>query len=125
MTTARARRRRDIALFLGGHDLEMITIGELGRRWLSPERVHDKGLRWGAAASTYSAGIGAALATGLTAVLVELEDDLPASLDRTRILIIDHHGAGAGADQPSALHQVFRLIGCPARAWTRDRKSVV
>ena len=109
MTRPATRRRRDIALFLGGYDLEMITIADIGRRWLGPELVYDKRLRWGAnaIANAYASEIGAALASGLTAALVELKDDLPSSFDRAHILIIDHHEERAGADQPSALRQVF------------------
>lgn len=85
----------------------------------APGRVEDAGLAWGARASHYQDQISAALARGETPVLVELEDDLPAGVDRGRLLVVDHHGALAGHDRPTALEQVFALLGLPAAAWTR------
>lgn len=107
-------------VFLGGHDLEMVTIGALARRVLGPDCVHDAGLAWGARASAYEVGIAAVAAAGHRAVLVELPDNLPAGIDRGRLVLIDHHGAAAGADKPSALRQVFDLLGLPERDWSRE-----
>ena len=100
--------------FLGGNDLEMETI----RHLLSSQAgvvVHDKRLAWGAAASDYTNEIESALAAGHVPVLVELPDDTGAVPRGARA--IDHHGASS--DRPSALRQVFDLLGLPKTRWTR------
>ncbi len=104
--------------FLGGHDLEMREIRALLDRRL-PGRVEDAGLAWGARASAYEPAIAAALARGETPVLVELEDDLPPTFDRARLVVVDHHGARAGYNAPTSLEQVFALLGLTRAAWTR------
>jgi hypothetical protein len=108
------------AYFLGGYDLEMLTIRELLDRH-APNRVHDSHLRWGARTSAYGAEIGDALEQGLTPVLIELEDDLgiSASSEANRVLLIDHHGPLAGKERPTALEQLFDLLGRPRSEWTR------
>lgn len=111
-------------LFLGGGDLEMQTIAALGLRTLGAARVHDFGLAWGARASAYLDEIRATLTQGQTPVLVELEDDLPADIDRARLIVVDHHGTRAGADRSSSLRQVFDLLGLPAADWTRREQLV-
>jgi hypothetical protein len=106
--------------FLGGADLEMQAIRTLLEAHAS-ERFSDNRLAWGAAVSVYADAIRAALARGRTPVLVELADDLPAdAFDRRRVIVVDHHGPLAGHDRPTALEQVFRLLGLPAAAWTRE-----
>jgi hypothetical protein len=105
-----------LVFFLGGYDLEMITIRDLLHQ-VAPERVHDKRLTWGAKASDYSGEIRQALARSMTPVLVELVDDL--GLDATTILVADHHGERAGEGQPTSLHQIFALLGLPPEGWTR------
>lgn len=111
--------------FLGGNDLEMEEtrklLGEVG----CSGQIHDRGLAWGARASTYLDEIRAALAGGDTPVLIELDDDLPSDIDRNRLVLIDHHGSRAGLDRPSALRQVFERVGKPhGAAWTRWRNLV-
>lgn len=106
-------------LFLGGHDLEMVTIRELALAILAPGHVHDQGLRWGARASAYAHEIDAVLRDGATPVLIELIDDLDPAIDRNRLIIIDHHGKGAGVEKPCSLRQVFDLVGLPETAWSR------
>lgn len=106
----------NLVFFLGGYDLEMVTIRDLLHQ-VVPERVHDKRLAWGAKASAYSAEIRQALTRGMTPVLVELVDDL--GLDATTILVADHHGERAGESQPTSLHQIFALLGLPPGCWTR------
>ncbi len=107
--------------FLGGHDLEMVTIRDL----LAAEgvRFHDCGLDWGAKASAYLPAIRAALAAGHRPVLVELANDLPPDL-AAQVDWIDHHGPRAGADQPTSLHQVFARLGLPPAGWTRRHDLV-
>lgn len=103
--------------FLGGHDLEMLTIVELLKAHVPVERIHDEDLEWGAGVSTYRSDIEFCLSSGRTPVLIELDDDL--NLDPHAVVIIDHHGPRAGKDAPTSLHQVFTLLGLPATAWTR------
>jgi hypothetical protein len=106
--------------FLGGHDLEMVTIAELLREAGLGGRVEDKHLSWGAKASAYAKEIRESLRNGETPVLIELADDLGEDAGRSRILFVDHHGERAGAGAPSALRQIFDLAG-PGRglSWTR------
>jgi len=110
------RAPEHLVFFLGGRDLEMATIRDLLQE-VAPGRFYDKALAWGAAASAYRQEILATLAGGLTPVLVELADDL--DLTPTRTIVVDHHGARAGAHQPTALHQVFALLGLPGKRWNR------
>lgn len=126
--------------FLGGRDLEMETIAGLLREQgfsevaempagvpvaqLFPEDARlffNFHLAWGARASAYETAIHACLAQQKRPVLVELSDDLQLG---ERELLIDHHGALAGADQPTALHQVFQRLGLPASQWTRHFELV-
>lgn len=106
-----------LVFFIGGHDLEMDTIRDLLEAE-APGRCHDKGLGWGAKASDYRAEIEAATAEGKTSVLVELLDDLDDDQKR-RVVLVDHHGAAAGKDRPTSLHQVFERLGLPPQRWTR------
>lgn len=108
--------------FLGGYDLEMITIRDLLRA--EGADVCDRGLRWGATASAYRAEIDTARAAGRACVLIELGDDLPADYPRSELVWIDHHGPLAGADRPTALEQVFARLGLPPERWTRDFELV-
>lgn len=103
--------------FLGGYDLEMLTIRDLLRK-MAPDRVVDKGLTWKRARiSEYKSEISEALAQGEVPVLIELDGKWPDPMADVRI--VDHHGAAAGKDKPSSLRQVFDLLACPMSAWTR------
>lgn len=104
-----------LVFFLGGSDLEMLTIRELLERE-APGRVHDRKLGWGARASAYSREIASCIDEQRTPVLVELEDDL--GLGPAAVVVVDHHGPAAGRDTPTSLHQVFRLLGLPRDGWT-------
>lgn len=104
-----------LVFFLGGYDLEMLTIRELLEK-AAPGRFHDKRLAWGARATEYKEEIGACLHRGETPVLVELKDDL--DLPPGCVIVVDHHGARAGSDRPSSLHQVFDLLRLPLERWT-------
>jgi hypothetical protein len=110
-----------LRFFLGGRDLEMVEIRRLLDRH-APDRFEDLGLSWGARASAYLPGIEAALARGETPVLVELIDDLPATMDRARLRVVDHHGNAAW--RPTAIEQVFALLGLPSENWTRHMMLV-
>lgn len=133
-----------LLFLLGGHDLEMLTIRELLQAH-APDLFCDKNLSWGARASDYRVEIEQATRNGKTPVLVELENDLnlktcphPGPLPEGEggnisgpfpgaegeVIIIDHHGALAGADRPTSLHQVFALLGLPPELWTRRMELV-
>ncbi len=108
------------AFFLGGQDLEMVTIATLLRdRQAAGDgriaRVADAGLAWGARASDYAAGIAAAAAAGETPVLIELSPDIPLPPGSVEI---DHHGPRSA--EPCALRQVFGLLDLPDAEWTRE-----
>lgn len=111
--------------FLGGYDLEMKEIAQLLTTH-APGRFEDKHLRWGASLSSYGDELNKSLRIGETPVLVELTDDLsPDVLDRSRIVVVDHHGPLAGADQPTSIEQVFRRLNLPINNWTRRLALVV
>jgi hypothetical protein len=107
--------------FLGGADLEMDAIRALLEQH-APDQMHDMHLRWGARASAYREEIEASLKSGHTPVLVELENDL--DLKDESLQVVDHHGAAAGRDKPTSLHQVFALLGLASAAWTRWHELV-
>lgn len=102
--------------FLGGRDLEMVAIRELVER-AAPGQFTDHSAGWGAKASDYCVEIESAFAAGYTPVLVELALELP--LATGKVLIVDHHGPLAGANAPTSLEQVFRLLERPQAEWTR------
>ncbi|MBI5328191.1 MAG: hypothetical protein HZB80_07860 [Deltaproteobacteria bacterium] len=105
-----------LTFFLGGHDLEMLTIREILEEH-APGRFFDKGLSWGAKASDYRKEIQEVLANGRVPVLVELTLDM--EIDEGLTIIIDHHGERAGSDNPTSLHQIFDLLNLPQDKWTR------
>ena len=80
----------------------------------------DHGLKWGAKLSDYKSEIEATTDHGIKAIAVELQDDMPARWRaRKLLLLVDHHGDRAGAERPSSLEQVFRILELPASLWTR------
>lgn len=111
--------------FLGGRDLEMVEIKNLLFEAGLSDRVVDADLPWGARASAYEAAIRSALSAGETPVLIELMDDLVANIDRSRLIVVDHHGRHAGHGRPTSLEQIHDLVGRPAGlAWTRRRALI-
>jgi hypothetical protein len=111
---------RRFAFFLGGRDLEMMTIAALlaDLRAEGDHRVvevEDPGLAWGARASDHAGAIRAAAARGLVTVLVELAADIPLAPGSIEI---DHHGDRS--HEPPALRQVFDLLQLPAHDWSRE-----
>ncbi|MDA1053166.1 MAG: hypothetical protein O3C40_22150 [Planctomycetota bacterium] len=108
--------------FLGGRDLEMLTIRQLLDEHL-PGCYVDHELSWGATAVHYADEINEALAEGLRVVLIELElghdDPWRDEIAAGRVVIVDHHDERAGADQPTALEQIFALLDLPRAAWKR------
>ena len=104
-----------LVFFLGGHDLEMLTIKELLDENGIP--YYDKGLSWRAKTSDYRHEIEKTLKSGHTPVLVELIDDM--GISQQECIIIDHHGEKAGADRPTSLHQIFELLQLPRDKWSR------
>jgi hypothetical protein len=117
---AKAEMRTDpvknLHFFLGGRDLEMVTIAGLLDE-LAPGSYSDLGLAWGARVSAYRNEIQQALLAGQRPVLIELEDDL--DLEPTEVISIDHHGARGDTDHQTSLHQVFALLGLPKERWSR------
>lgn len=107
---------RRYRFFLGGHDLEMVTIRELLQRE-APGRIHDAQLSWGASASSYASEIDCALAAGEIPVLIELNDDIGAVARGA--VTIGHHGPDSGSEAATSLEQVFALLGLVADRWTR------
>lgn len=99
----------------------MREIAELIRAHAPDATLYDKGLAWGAKASDYAADIAASVAASRIPVLVELALDIPLPAEA---VIVDHHGAAAGADRPTSLHQIFALLGLPPSAWTRRLELV-
>ena len=114
-------RHSDYEFFLGGHDVEMITIRDLLVE-VAANHLHDKGLNWGAKASHYRSEIADSLRKGRTPVLIELEQDI--ELDQQRIILINHHEERSGIEQPTSLQQVFRLLELPQEQWTRWNELV-
>lgn len=108
------KKNNNFLFCLGGHDLEMLTIKQLLAEHNQP--ILDKQLTWGAAASAYQAEINKALQRGVTPVLIELDYDL---ILNPAPIIIDHHGSLAGKNEPTALHQVFKLLSLPPSSWSR------
>jgi hypothetical protein len=116
------RKSGNFICFLGGHDLEMLTIRELLEKH-APGRFFDKNLSWGAKASEYREEITACINRGNVPVLIELENDL--GLDPAQIKIVDHHGALAGEDRPTPLHRIFYdYLHLPSKEWTRRLELV-
>lgn len=103
------------AFFLGGHDLEMVTIRELLNE-VGGHPVYDKNLAWGAKASAYGHEIDEATARGLVPVLIELDDDIDVPAGQ---IVVDHHGERAAHDVSTSLEQVFSLLDLPRERWTR------
>lgn len=111
----------NLTFFLGGHDLEMLTIRQLLEQHAAG-RIFDKGLSWGAKASDYRTEIEQCLVSGRTPVLIELKEDI--EIDRNKIIVVDHHNERAGAERPASLHQVFALLGLKEDEWTRRHELV-
>ncbi len=102
------------AFFLGGRDLEMSRIATILNGSSVP--FFDKGLEWGAKASTYQTEIESVLESGKKPILIELENDLLGAIAE-RCAWIDHHGNRSS--EPASILQVLGLIGVtPTR---RDR----
>lgn len=106
---------------LGGTDLEMVTIRQLLEQHHQP--LSDAGLSWGAKASAYAPLLPTLQAQGYRPVFIELENDL--TDPPPEALWIDHHNDRAGAEQPTALEQVFQLLQRPAAEWSRYYDLVV
>ena len=104
--------------FLGGNDLEMEAIRQLlTHKGISDSCIHDKHLGWGARASDYADEL-KTLPKQAKAVLIELENDL--NLNEQQVIILDHHGSHAGADKPTALEQLWRLLEMPPNQWGKE-----
>lgn len=111
-----SNRLKKYVFFLGGHDLEMVTIRDLLKDLAIT--VFDINLLWGAKSSVYRKNIQDALNAGKTPVLVEIEDDM--NLPKDKVIFIDHHEERAGSEKPTALHQVFSLLNLSSEMWSSD-----
>jgi len=114
-------KARKYWFFLGGHDLEMITIRDLLDTHYDSQ-YSDAGLKWGARASNYEAEIEEKVYQGYTPVLVELEVDIEHT--DGPIELIDHHGDAAGHDQPTSLEQVYIKLGMDFEGASEDQKAI-
>lgn len=97
--------RGEHVFFLGGYDLEMVTIKQILEE--RKERFFDKHLEWGTKASAYKNEIEKLLSYQIP-VFVELEIDI--AVPRS-YLIIDHHNERSGHDKKTSLEQVAELLG--------------
>jgi len=112
-------KKSNYTFFLGGYDLEMVTIRDLLKKSGIPgENIIDKQLRWGAKVSQYSAEIAEARKQGRKLMLIELENDI--ELEGGDVVIIDHHDKNAGIDKPTSLEQIWRLLAMDPRQWGRS-----
>ena len=112
---------KNLTFFLGGYDLEMLTIRELIKAEGLP--YCDGKLDWSSATVVaYKEEIRATRLRGDTPVLVELRIDPKNESDRELsdgAIIVDHHGPRAGESEPTSLEQVFKLLELPRERWTR------
>lgn len=109
--------RSRLVFFLGGRDLEMVTIADLIRAQCGPDGIVDKALGWGAKASDYASEIAQSVKDGKAPVLIELARDIDPLPENA--IIVDHHNEHAGVDKPTSLEQVFDLLHCSKSEWTR------
>ena len=95
--------------FLGGHDLEMMTIREILEE--NNQKYIDKNLKWGAKLSEYKDKL-AELQPGEIPVLIELTLDIPKPKNA---IIIDHHNKKES--KPSSLEQIAELSNIKLNRW--------
>ncbi|HED38145.1 MAG TPA: hypothetical protein ENI76_07870, partial [Ignavibacteria bacterium] len=95
-------KKENFIFFLGGYDLEMITIREILEE--NEQEYIDKNLKWGAKLSEYKDKL-AELHHNEIPVLIELTLDIPAPKNAT---IIDHHNEKE--NKPSSLEQIAELL---------------
>ncbi len=111
-----------LIFFLGGYDLEMLTIRKL-LEGVAPDSYYDKHLSWGAKASDYFNEINSCIDNERLPVLIELENDVDLTSDKA--IFLNHHNEKSGIDKPTPLHEVFRLLKLPDDKWTRWYDLVV
>ncbi len=97
--------------FLGGYDLEMVTIKEILEE--KKEKYFDKKLIWGAKASAYKEEIEKILPHQIP-VLIELEIDIDLPPDA---LIIDHHNEKES--NQSSIEQIASLLHIELTRWQK------
>lgn len=98
------------AFFLGGHDLEMVTVRDVLER--AGQWYCDKGLAWGARASVYGEEIHVAVSQGFVPVLMELVLDIELPVNA---VVVDHHNQHAHC--PASILQVLNLLGLTPTRW--------
>jgi hypothetical protein len=89
--------------FLGGYDLEMVTIRDLLRH--EGAQFHDNKLAWGAKTSAYGDAIVKVTHDNWVPVLIELEIDTEIPPEA---VVVDHHGNRFA--EPASLLQVIKLL---------------
>jgi hypothetical protein len=89
--------------FLGGYDLEMITIRHILET--KNQRFFDKKLSWGARASDYRDGLDSILGSEVIPVTIELTIDIALP---TGTIIVDHHNERSGEE--ASIIQVLKLL---------------
>lgn len=97
--------------FLGGYDLEMVTIKEILEE--KKEKYFDKKLSWGAKASAYKNEIEKLMPDQIP-VLIELEVDIDLPPDA---LIIDHHNEDES--KQSSIEQIASLLHIELTRWQK------
>lgn len=90
--------------FLGGHDLEMLTIKKILDD--KKQKYFDNGLSWGAKASSYKQEI-ENLRPDEIPVFIELEIDISIP---SNSIIIDHHNERAGKVAKTSIEQIADLL---------------
>ena len=104
--------------FLGGRDLEMVTIRDLladRSRTAGDVRVIDRELSWSdARASAFADEIRETIHDGSPAVLVELKDDLPADFPRLASLSSTTTMNGPARDGQPRSSRSLRSSSCRA-----------
>jgi hypothetical protein len=83
-------------VFIGGYDLEMITLIEMIEPLHNELIVHDEKLSWGAKASSYQEDLKEIISANTPALLVELDIDVVGLESATNVTVADHHGSRVG-----------------------------
>ncbi|GEM_PF-264756 len=96
---------KDYVFFLGGYDLEMVTIKDILKD--KKQRYFDKKLSWGARLSEYKDEL-SKLSKEQIPVFIELNLDIDYP---PNAIIVDHHNEKAGKDKKTSIEQVADLLG--------------
>jgi hypothetical protein len=106
---------KDFVFFLGGYDLEMVTIKNILEE--NKKKYFDKELSWGAKASEYKEEL-EKIPPNKIPVLLELDIDIEL---HSEYKLIDHHNERSGADKKTSIEQVAELLKIEL---TREQKLI-